>query len=262
MSLSTSLTSAPSPSARAPRRTPTHAANNPDSADSTPRPPNASTSARPGWPARGRAAHQNAAPEPCSTPYSERRTVTYSSFRRFAPAARLHTRCPSPCQRPASSWPKSQPPPVRSPGRNAHTRHGHPAPPASQRFRSVAPSLVARYVPPAPANAPTMAAVALISDPRLLSQTVVSLGLGPDGANMLSHDSTWDKLRAIRRTCPEALACSRLGRLTAWHLAHPRMLVERREGDVRQQRRDDCSHAIANFEFERSIRRSRGRSLT
>jgi hypothetical protein len=32
------------------------------------------------------------------------------------------------------------------------------------------------------------------------------------------------------------------------------------EVDVCEQRRDDCSHAIANFEFERSIRRLPRRS--
>jgi len=29
---------------------------------------------------------------------------------------------------------------------------------------------------------------------------------------------------------------------------------------VREQRRNDCSHAIANFEFERSIQRPSGRN--
>jgi hypothetical protein len=36
--------------------------------------------------------------------------------------------------------------------------------------------------------------------------------------------------------------------------------VESVEVDVGQQRRDDCSHAIANFEFERSVSRPSGRS--
>jgi hypothetical protein len=32
------------------------------------------------------------------------------------------------------------------------------------------------------------------------------------------------------------------------------------QGDVQQHGADDCSHAIANFEFERSIPRPRRRS--
>jgi hypothetical protein len=40
-------------------------------------------------------------------------------------------------------------------------------------------------------------------------------------------------------------------------LQHP---VEVVEVDVREQRREDCSHAIANFEFERSISRPARRS--
>ena len=43
-------------------------------------------------------------------------------------------------------------------------------------------------------------------------------------------------------------------------LALPR-LIEHVQVDVRQKRRDDCSHAMGNFEFERSIRRPGRRNL-
>ena len=73
----------------------------------------------------------------------------------------------------------------------------------------------------------------------------------------LSRETVFSKCRAFM--IPIA-ACSAIALIFAASVLLPR-LIERVQSDVGEQRRDDCSHAIANFEFERSVGRPRRRNL-